>query len=84
MSYTARFSKVFLKKEKQLPVEVKARIVESIREILTTPSNGTMLVGQLKGLWKVRVGKYRIIYEIDEQEKRIIFHNVELRKKVYE
>jgi hypothetical protein len=23
------------------------------------PGNGTMLVGPLKGLWKVRVGKYR-------------------------
>jgi len=49
-----------------------------------TPGNGIMLVGPLKGLWKVRVGKYRIIYEIDEQEKMVIFHDVELRKKVYE
>jgi mRNA-degrading endonuclease RelE of RelBE toxin-antitoxin system len=37
------------------------------------PSNGIMLVGPLKGLWKVRVGKYRIIYEIDEQEKKGYF-----------
>jgi mRNA interferase RelE/StbE len=84
MSYTARFSKAFLKKEKRLPSEVKSRIVETVKEILIKPCNGTMLVGPLKGLWKVRVGKYRIIYEIDDQDKRIIFYDVELRKKVYE
>jgi mRNA interferase RelE/StbE len=67
-----------------LPSEVKSRIVETIKETLTKPGNGTILVGSLKGLWKVRVGKYRIIYEIDEQEKKIVFHDVELRKKVYE
>jgi mRNA interferase RelE/StbE len=84
MPYSARFSKAFLKKEKRLPSEVKSRIVETLKETLMKPGNGTMLVGPLKGLWKVRVGKYRIIYEIDEQEKRVIFHDVELRKKVYE
>ncbi len=84
MPYTARFSKAFLKKEKQLPSAVKSRIVETVKDTLMKPGNGIMLVGPLKGLWKVRVGKYRIIYEIDEQEKRVIFHEVELRKKVYE
>ena len=58
--------------------------VETLKETLMNPSNGIMLVGPLKGLWKVRAGKYRIIYEIDEQEKRVNFHDVELRKKVYE
>ena len=84
MPYTARFSKGFLKKEKQLPNEVKSRIVKTLKEMLMKPDSGIMLVGPLKGLWKVRVGKYRIIYEIDEQEKRVIFYDVELRKKVYE
>ena len=63
---------------------VKSRIVETLKETLMKPGNGIMLVGPLKGLWKVRVGKYRIIYEIDEQEKRVIFLDGELRKKVYE
>jgi mRNA interferase RelE/StbE len=83
MPYTARFSKAFLKKEKRLPSEVKSRIVETLKETLMKPDNGTMLVGPLKGLWKVRVGKYRIVYEIDEQGKRVVFLDVELRVKVY-
>jgi mRNA-degrading endonuclease RelE of RelBE toxin-antitoxin system len=70
MPYTARFSKGFLKKEKQLPSAVKLRIVKILKETLMKPDSDIMLVGPLKGLWKVRVGKYRIIYEIDVQEKR--------------
>ena len=67
-----------------MPNEVKLRIIQTLKETLMKPDNGIMLVGPLKGLWKVRVGKYRIIYEINEQEKMVIFHEVELRKKVYE
>ena len=67
-----------------MPSEVKSRIVKTLKETLMKPDSGIMLVGPLKALWKVRVGKYRIIYEIDEQEKRVIFYNVELKKKVYE
>ena len=81
MPYTARFSKGFLKKEKQLPSEVKPRIIKTLKETLMKPYSGIMLVGPLKGLWKMRVGKYRIIYEINEQQKMVIFHDVELRKK---
>jgi mRNA-degrading endonuclease RelE of RelBE toxin-antitoxin system len=55
MPYTARFSKVFLKKEKQLPSEVKSRIVKTLKETPMKPDSGIMLVGPLKGLWKVRV-----------------------------
>lgn len=83
MPYTARFSKAFLKKYQRLPSDIKSRITESLREILIKPDNGIMLVGPLRGLWEVRVGKYRIIYEIDEKQNTVVFHDVELRKNVY-
>jgi mRNA interferase RelE/StbE len=47
------------------------------------PYIGIPLVGNLSGLWRVRVGKYRIIYEIDEKEKIVVFHDVDLRKRIY-
>ena len=52
MPYTARFSKAFLKKEKQLPSAVKSRIVETLKETLIKPSNGIMLVGPLRAYGK--------------------------------
>jgi len=83
MPYKARFSRVFLKKEKKLPSDVEPRVVEALREILVNPYVGVPLVGSLKGLWRVRVGKYRLIYEIDEKERVVVFHDVDLRKRVY-
>ena len=64
--------------------DIKARMIEAVREILIKPDHGVMLVGPLKGLLRARVGKYRILYEIKEKEKIIVFHDVDLRKKVYE
>ncbi len=84
MPYRARFSRIFLKKEEKLSGDVKPRVVEALREILVNPYTGVSLVGPLKGLWRVRVGRYRIIYEIDEKEKIVIFHDVDLRKRIYE
>jgi len=37
------------------------------------PHVGVPLIGPLKGLWRVRVGKYRVIYEINEKEKIVVF-----------
>jgi len=83
MPYRARFSRIFLKKEERLPSDVKSRVVEVLREILVNPHVGVPLVGPLKGLWRVRIGKYRVIYEIDEKEEIVVFHDIELRKRVY-
>jgi mRNA interferase RelE/StbE len=42
------------------------------------------LHGKLAGLWKWRMGKYRVIYMIDEKENKIVFLDVGLRKSIYE
>ena len=72
MPYKARFSRIFLKKEKRLPSEVKSRVVEALKETLVNPHVGVALIGPLKGLWRVRVGKYRVLYEVDEKEKALV------------
>ena len=58
MPFRARFSRTFLKKEERLPSDVKLRVVEALREILVNPHVGVPLVGPLKGLWRVRIGRY--------------------------
>jgi mRNA-degrading endonuclease RelE of RelBE toxin-antitoxin system len=72
MPYTAKFSKIFLKKHSALPNSVKLRTRGAVKEILDKPYSGVMLVGPLKGLWKAKVGKYRILYEINAQEALVL------------
>ena len=43
-----------------MPSDVKLRVVEVLRELLVNPHVGVPLVGPLKGLWRVRIGKYRV------------------------
>ena len=49
----------------------------------TDPCVGKPLRGNLAGKWSLRVGDYRIIYEINEDEKIIILYDTEHRKNVY-
>ena len=46
------------------------KIIKAIRKKLTKDPEGfgDPLRGSLKGLWKLRVGQYRVVYEIKKQE----------------
>ncbi len=41
------------------------------------------LKGELKGLFKIREGSYRIIFEILKTERVIIIHSVGHRREIY-
>ena len=57
----------------RLPRNIQQRLLRAIRERLTTePSRyGTRLRKSLIGLWKIRVGDYRVIYELRAREVRV-------------
>jgi mRNA interferase RelE/StbE len=76
--HTPRFERSFRK----LRPEFQRRISEQILILEVQPRTGKPLHGHLKGLFSLRVGEYRVIYEIHEQ--RIILHTVGHRRAVYE
>jgi mRNA interferase RelE/StbE len=41
------------------------------------------LVGQLQGLFKIRVGDYRAVYSLDRESRRIIVQAVGHRSEIY-
>ncbi len=84
MNYTLVFLRTFLKQFRFLPGDVKLRVRRRIEELSENPYLGMRLVGELEGFWKDRVGKYRIIYKVDEARKTVILYDIDLRKRVYE
>jgi mRNA interferase RelE/StbE len=68
----------------QIPVNLRRRIVRAIESRLgTEPSKyGVRLRRSLQGLWKLRVGDYRVVFELQNERVRVwaIVH----RKRVYE
>jgi len=83
LSYAVVFLDEFTKQFRRLPGNVKSRVRQRVVELSVDPYLGVRLVGELSAYWKDRVGKYRIIYQIDEAKKTIIMYDVDLRKRVY-
>ena len=74
---TPRFERNFRK----LSSESQRRVAEKILLLETDPAAGKPLHGELKGLSSLRVGSYRVVYEI--QDERIILHMVAHRRAAY-
>lgn len=83
MTYRAALTKSFLREFKNLPEDVSDQVLRAIDDLLANPLLGIKLRGELEGLWRWRVGKYRIIYTIDHASKIVIFLDVGPRKAIY-
>ena len=55
----------------------------SINEIIIDPYGFEILEGKFKGYRKSRKGDYRIVFEIDEKNKKIIIFNIGKRDTIY-
>lgn len=68
----------------RLPRNLQKRILDAVDARLTTePSRyGVRLRRSLWGLWKLRIGDYRVVYEI--AERRVLIWVVAHRRAVYE
>lgn len=84
LAYKAALTKNFLREFKKLPEDIRDRILRAIDEIIANPFLGVKLRGELEGRWRLRVGKYRIIYIIDQKPQLVVFLDVGLRKAIYE
>ncbi len=81
ISETAR--KQLMKIDYQAKKKILKYLKERIAPIADPRSFGDPLSGSLSGLWKYRVGSYRIIVEIRAQDVVILVLRVGHRKHVY-
>jgi len=71
--------KTLLKTDKQNRI----RLIDAIDNLLIQPYKGTQLKGDLTGLRRIRIGQYRIIYEIQKDELIILVVRIGHRKEIY-
>jgi mRNA interferase RelE/StbE len=67
---------------RHLPPEIKRAVKAAIRAIAANPGGGEPLQRELKGLWKFRVQRFRIVYRIRKNAVRI--SAVGERRSVYQ
>lgn len=66
----------------ELDAESQRRVLEKLRWFLDNEIAPEPLEGNLKGLFKLRVGDYRIVFEI-EAETNIVVRSIRHRSKAY-
>ena len=83
--YSVSFLKPAIKDLSKIDKLTAKRLVDHIQWLSVNLDTTKLfpLKGELSGLFKLRDGSYRIIYEIDRKEKNIIVHFVGHRKDVY-
>ena len=67
----------------KLDSSIKKKINGGLGKLKQNPFLGKPLVGNLSGLWRLRIEKYRIIYQIKKSELIIYILDIGHRKKVY-
>ena len=75
---TPKFERAFRK----LDSELRRRISSQLLDLAVQPETGKRLHGRLKGIFSLRIGDYRVLYEI--RKDNVILHMVEHRRSVYE
>ena len=85
MDYKALWHEKALRDLKDIDKEKAKQIIGKIKTyLLKDPvAKGMPLKGIFKGLFRFRVGDYRIVYSIDRAENNITIYKVDHRKKVY-
>ncbi|WP_107666763.1 type II toxin-antitoxin system RelE/ParE family toxin [Cyanothece sp. BG0011] len=84
MYYTVIVPKPVQKQLKQLPSEIYQRVLAKISQLAHEPR--PMGVKKLKGFdneYRIRIGNYRIRYEINDKELIIILVSCRHRRDVY-
>lgn len=76
--YEIRFTRESIKDFKKLPKNLKEKLKDIIiNRISIEPFSGKKLIGDLKGLYSVRLSyRDRIVYSVDESHKIVFIHRV--------
>jgi len=72
-----------LKEAARLPKQDRERLVTAVEELLENPDKGSALKGLWVGLRRLRVGNYRVIYVLGDEESVIRIVRVGHRREVY-
>ena len=83
--YSVRILKSATKELERLDKPTGERIVERIRWLSENLDSTKLfpLKGELHGLYKLREGAYRIIFEIIRSEQLIVIHSIRHRRNIY-
>ena len=68
----------------RLSIEIHDRIITAIQALATNPRPpGCRKLAGSKDDWRIRVGNYRVVYEIADEIRIVRVHRVRHRREIY-
>lgn len=83
MSYSIRIRASAAKALRKLPQKTRHRLVAAIDRLAEEPGAGSVLKGEFSGLRWLRVGQFRIIYEVIGKDLTVLIVRIGDRREVY-
>ena len=85
MRYTIEWTAPADKQLRKLDDQTARRVVLAVSRLAADPrpAASTLLVGQPAGTMRLRVGDYRVIYVVEDDEIRVVVVRVAHRRQVY-
>lgn len=81
--YQVKFTRLAEKQFKKLPLKFQKLCQKSIDKLAQYPKVGEPLRGELKGFYKLRFSRYRIIYQLLHHSITIVIFEIRHRKEIY-
>ncbi len=88
MNWTINFTEIATKQLRKLDKQATKKIIDYLMTRVSISADpkkqGKALSYNMSGLWRYRVGEYRIICQIDDESITILVLQVGHRKHIYE
>ncbi len=83
MTYSIRIKRSAASELARTPRQDRERLVAAIDRLIKNPFIGETLKGQLRGLRRLRAGRYRVLYEIRDDILVVLVVRVSHRRDAY-
>jgi mRNA interferase RelE/StbE len=83
VSFSVKIKASAAKSLRALPRAERERLAAAIDRLADEPYAGGTLKGEFSGLRRLRVGRYRIVYEVLDRELTVLVVRIGHRREVY-
>ena len=84
MSYSIRIKRKAARELRHVPKPERRRIIQAVDGLRGNPLRGGVLKGDLRGLRRLRVGEYRVVYEVQHRALVVLVVRVAHRRSAYD
>jgi len=83
--YRVELARPAEKELERLPGQIAERLIQAIRGLQDEPRpHGAAKLHGSKSGYRIRVGRYRVIYEVDDRHRFVLISHVRHRKDAYQ